>query len=220
MMAAALRLALALSLLVVQAVPVSQTHAREQALKQTLQRILDKHSNFWNASFSLGVSNQSMEVAVVSGQNDYADPNSKLTTDSQIPMGSTTKFFTAVSLLRLAAAGNLSLDDRIAPYVDAYLATPLPCAEAPDMCESDCVPWAHCYAKPDAIGCKMQSKSHKASCSYCFRYLHCFQGRGMVQPPTRISLKQLWDNQPEIEQVTFRQLLSMTSGIKDYYFDQ
>ena len=41
-----------------------------------------------------------------------------------------------------------------------------------------------------------------------------------LQVPSKVTLTQLWDNNNAIEQVTFRQLLSMNSGVKDYYFDQ
>ena len=45
-------------------------------------------------------------------------------------MGSTTKMFTAVSVLRLAKKGVISLDQKIAPLVDDYLSDPQPCQQA------------------------------------------------------------------------------------------
>jgi len=85
-------------------------------LKQKLQGILDKHGNFWNASFSFGMHNATIDLAVASGKNDHR-ANTKLTTENRIPMGSTTKMYTAVSVLALDQKGILNLDEVLALYV-------------------------------------------------------------------------------------------------------
>ena len=70
------------------------------SLRSELQAIVDRHSAFWNASMSFAVYNSSVDVAVAAGKNDYA-AGTWLTNATRIPMGSTTKQFTAVAALRL-----------------------------------------------------------------------------------------------------------------------
>jgi len=124
-------------------------------------------------------------------------------------MGSTTKFFTAVSALQLAQKGTIDLDEKVAPHIDAYLANPLPCDKAPANCEKQCAPHAHCYVKSTVL-CKLRTKAEEAACSYCFRYLHCFASAGGV--PAKLTLENIWENNATINQVTFRMLLTMNSG--------
>ena len=165
---------------------------------------------------SLAVYNASVDVAVVAGADDYAT-GSKLTPQTRIPMGSTTKLFTAVAALRLAENGTISLDEPVAPHVDAYLARPQPCENEPAICVPQCLPTAYCLTKPDAA-CAGIPKEQQAACSYCLRYLHCHANATAGIPP-KATLRELWDAQPAIENVTYRHLLSMRGGIKDYYYD-
>ena len=186
------------------------------SLQTELQAIITKHSTFWNASMSFAVYNASVDVAVVAGADDYAT-GSKLTPQTRIPMGSTTKLFTAVAALRLAENGTISLDEPVAPHVDAYLARPQPCENEPAICVPQCLPTAYCLTKPDAA-CAGIPKEQQAACSYCLRYLHCHANATAGIPP-KATLRELWDAQPAIENVTYRHLLSMRGGIKDYYYD-
>ena len=71
------------------------------ALQERLQGILDDHSAFFNCSFSFAVHNETTELALTSGANNYGTPTtSRLTPDNQIPVGSTTKMYTAVTVNR------------------------------------------------------------------------------------------------------------------------
>lgn len=55
---------------------------------------------------SFAVHNASFEVAVAAGANDYSNPYSqRLSNTTRIPMGSVTKMYTAVSVLRAAERG-------------------------------------------------------------------------------------------------------------------
>jgi CubicO group peptidase (beta-lactamase class C family) len=186
-------------------------------LRDELQRIIDKHSSFWNVSMSFAIHNDTLELAVASGHNNYADPTSMLTPNHSIPMGSVTKFFTAVGLLRLAENGTISLDQPVAPLVDRYLAQKKPCASKPSYCTATCVPIAHCLKQQDA-SCLNLTKATLANCSYCVQYLHCDCNATTACPPVA-TLRGLWDGLEAIESVTFRMLLSMASGVKDYYMD-
>lgn len=175
-------------------------------LIQKLQAIVDKHSSFWNNSFSFAIYNKSVDVAVATGRNDYSDPSSKLTPENQIPLGSMTKMYTAVSVLRLAMRGQISgLDQPVAPLIDRYLARPLNCTDAPPICLTQCAPFAHCYVEP-STGCDQLSKANKSTCSYCFRYLHCFSRQDNDVPAT-LTLRQIWDNDTTIEKVSLQYIL-------------
>ena len=199
-------------------VTASRDNHRQQQLTVQLQSILQRHSSFWNASSSLALYNDTTEIAVAAGLNDYSNQSSKLTPNNQIPLGSVTRFFSAVSVLRLVEAGKLKLDEPIAPLVDQYLAYPEPCDQTPAMCETECVPFAHCFTSDYSEACAARTASQKnATCSNCFHHLHCFSASPDVL--SAITLLQIWDNNHNISKVTFRHLLSMTSGVKDYYFD-
>lgn len=193
------------------------TPSPSESLVDKLQKILDKHSSFWNVSISFAVHNDTLEAAAASGRDDYADPSSKLTVNKSIPMGSTTKMYSAVGVLRLAENGTISLDQKVAPLVDKYLAVKLPCEQAPSYCASTCFPYAYCYKKPDTK-CASLSPVFKANCSYCTRYLHCHCDDTAC--PSVVSLRMFWNNISTIEEVTFRQLLGMQSGVSDYYYDK
>merc|ERR1719161_2400787 len=104
----------------------SGTPSRTETFTNKLQRIIDEHSRFFNASISLAIHNDTLEAAVASGQDNYADPSSRLTVNKSIPMGSTTKMYSAVGVLRLVENGTISLDQKVAPLVDRYLGVKLP----------------------------------------------------------------------------------------------
>ena len=143
--------------------PPSPTSSPEPAfvgpLRRRLQSIIDAHSHYWNMSLSFAARGSSWELAVAAGFDDRDAPGSLLSNQTRIPMGSATKLYTAVSVLRLAEQGRLSLDDRVAPLADAYL-----------------------------------SRYHGTT------------------------LRELWGGDATIDEVTFRQLLGMQSGVKDYAY--
>ena len=103
--------------------------SREVALEKQLQKIIDDFSAFWNVSASFAIHNESVQIAVAAGANDYSRPaTSRLSPETRIPSGSATKLFTSVSVLRLVENGTLQLDDPVAPLVDRVicaLCTPL-----------------------------------------------------------------------------------------------
>jgi len=186
---------------------------QEQALEANLQSIADQYSLFWNFSLSFAVYNESVDIAVAAGANDYARPQtSRLSPEHRIPSGSTTKMYLAVAVLRLIEEGLIELDQPLAPLVDRYLAKPAqPCEDAPSYCEAQCASRAECFA---TVNCTDLAASDKAQCSYCLRYLHCYPKPGQ---PTAATLRGIWDGADNIERVTFRHILAMTSGLRDYY---
>jgi CubicO group peptidase (beta-lactamase class C family) len=94
----------------------------EAALQNTLQGILVQKSSQWNVSFSYALYNDSISVRAAGGRDDYSAAGSLLSTETRIPMGSSTKTFTAAAVLRAAEAGAFGLEDRLAPLVDPLLA--------------------------------------------------------------------------------------------------
>ena len=136
-------------------------------LKTTLQAIIDKHASFWNVSISFAVYNGTTDVAVAGGVNDF-QTGTPLSPLDRVPSGSTTKFYTAVSVLRLAQNGTLHLDQPVAPLIDRYLAQKMPCTEQPKWCTPTCLPVAHCLVTHDA-SCKHVDAALNANCSYCLR---------------------------------------------------
>ena len=104
------------------------------------------------------------------------------------------------------------LDEPVAPYIDQYLAVQRPCSTAPAWCGGTCGPLEKCASAPTSSGCSEVTPLINANCSYCLRYFHCptpsCPAGGCYPAPT---LRQLWGDD-RIEQVTFRQLVSMTSG--------
>lgn len=196
------------------------THTSSHSIQDDLQHLATTYASLFNASVTLAVHNDSVSAAAAAGYADYAT-DKPMTTDTLVPMGSLTKMYTAVGVLRLAEEGLLHLDDRVAPLVDAYLARSAAsavCSEAPAQCEQSCVPIAHCLLSDGPL-CHLVPKVKQAACSYCLRYLHCFANTTLPFPKVP-TLRQLWDGEATIEEVTFRQLLQMTSGVEDYYFDR
>jgi CubicO group peptidase (beta-lactamase class C family) len=196
---------------------LQETRSAAADLTTRLKAIADKHASFWNASFSFALHNESVEVAVASGLNDHMR-RTNLTTDHGIPVGSTTKMYSAVSALRLQERGLLSLDEPVAPHVDRYLAVELPCDEAPPYCAAQCDATASCWAERSGEGCANITREGWATCTYCVRFFHC-DGPQAAGAPRAVTLTMLWENDATIEQVTFRQLLTMSSGIGDYFLD-
>lgn len=184
-------------------------------LSQTLQAIVSEQASFWNVSISFAIHNATTEIAAAYGTNTFGSRPRQLTLHDRIPMGSTTKMYTAVSVLRLAEAGRLHVDDPVAPHIDTYLATQAPCSQEKAWCASHCVPTAHCLASPAASGCSSSAWTGDlgANCSYCIQTLHCHCDGTAC--PSAATLKMIWQGDARIESVTFKQLIGMTSGLQD-----
>ena len=190
-------------------------------LQQRIQAALDRHSTFWNASYSVAVvgtmfGQSNAEVTAAAGANDYAHPEtSRLTPDTLIPMGSATKTYSAVIALRLAEQGVISMDEPLMPYVDQYLAKQLDCTtlQQNSYCARICFPQADQLAQCLAGGgdestCKELGSRCLAECD---GYFHC-----NAAAPFTITHQSLLGDDPRLSQITFRQVVSLSSGLKDY----
>jgi D-alanyl-D-alanine carboxypeptidase len=123
-----------------------------------LQSLLEAKSKQWNTSFSVGVYHSATgSFGAVAGLADRGAAGKPATLDSRYPLGSVTKAYTAVAVMRQYEKGNLDIDLPIAIYVDPLL-------------------------KRD----------------------------------NGTTLLELWRDDPMIQKVTGRMLLSMRSGIPDY----
>ena len=162
---------------------------------------------------SFAVCNASVDVAVVAGADDYAT-GSKLTPETRIPMGSTTKLFTAVAALRLAENGTISTSRWRRMSTNTSRA-----AAVRERRRSACRgAWRRRTASRSPTPRARASPRSSRRRSSCLRYLHCHANATAGIPP-KATLRELWDAQPAIENVTYRHLLSMRGGIKDYYYD-
>ena len=164
-----------------------------------------------------------LEVTAVAGANDYSQPEtSRMTPDTVIPMGSCTKTTSAVIALRLAEQGIISMDEPVMPHVNRYLARRLDCAGLPadSYCSTTCIPQAAflngCIQGSTDNNCKVLGSRCLAECD---GYHHCNTG---VHDPTNPNapftptMNALLGTDPRLAQITFRQVVSLSSGLKDY----
>eukprot|EP00041_Stephanoeca_diplocostata_P021552 m.503529 g.503529 ORF g.503529 m.503529 type:complete len:581 (+) comp21849_c0_seq3:116-1858(+) len=97
-----------------------------------LQQILSEHAQTYNVSFSLGfypATGDPIAVAASPRGGSLSERNPRheapwlISNRSLFPMGSVTKTYTAVGVMRLVEAGKVRLDNPIAEYVDPMLKT-------------------------------------------------------------------------------------------------
>lgn len=86
-----------------------------------LQRIVDYLALRYNTSYSISMVGPRYTWTRQAGVEDHAT-GANLTARGRIPVGSATKPFVAVALLRLAAEKKLALKDTLAEHVDPWLA--------------------------------------------------------------------------------------------------
>ena len=190
------------------------------ALQAALQAVVEEFSSFYNASLSVGVhgslfGRRHVDVKAAAGANDYSRAAaSRLSTDTLVPMGSATKLFSTVSVLRLAEAGVIDLDEAVQPLIDAYLTRNVPCntRQHGTYCELTCEPQ---LSKIFDCG---QNRSSHPECNQilprcmaeCEGYYHCI---GVADPPT---LTDIFEGDQRVAKITFRHLVGLQSGLRDY----
>ena len=92
----------------------------DNALRDDLEKLLARQAFKWNVSFSLGIYNSNLSIAVAKGINNHAT-GSEVTVEMEYPMGSITKSYTAVAALQLGDKGLIDLDKPMHQYVDPFL---------------------------------------------------------------------------------------------------
>ena len=116
----------------------------------------------------------------------------------------------------MAEQGKISLDEPVAPHIDNFLSNTEPstnCQQMPDTC-------AKCAADPHASSClSMQSGSGIGTeCAFC--YSTCYKWLPCVKLDP-LTIEDIFPRQSDgsvpIREVTFRQLITMQSGVEDYY---
>ena len=128
---AGLCLALAASLLVALLLAVASSSARAAtpgAVRDALQRVVDRISNVYNMSISLAYHDTDLQLAVAAGYTDASlglgVVTRKAVPDDMYIWGSTTKMFTAPAVLQLVELGLVGLTDPVAIHVDPLLQSP------------------------------------------------------------------------------------------------
>ena len=91
-----------------------------KAVQARVQKVLDEQSVLWNASFQVGFANAQGEFNVASGVKNHVT-GERMGVDDMIPLGSTTKAFTAAAAVKMAERGVFSLDDKAHVYADRML---------------------------------------------------------------------------------------------------
>jgi len=91
-----------------------------QSLYDRLKSKLEDSASFYNTSFQVGFRNHQGSFAVAAGVQG-ALTGEAMTTETLVPLGSVTKPWTCVALLKAAESGEFSLDEPAHRYIDPVL---------------------------------------------------------------------------------------------------
>lgn len=86
-----------------------------EELKRDLQAIIEERAQTYNCSFSVAIKLPALGATLAFASKD-------ITPDTRFAWGSVTKMWTGAAVMQLAAKGAFSLDEPMAPIVDAQLA--------------------------------------------------------------------------------------------------
>mmetsp|Transcript_30340 Transcript_30340/g.48313 ORF Transcript_30340/g.48313 Transcript_30340/m.48313 type:complete len:368 (+) Transcript_30340:40-1143(+) len=87
-----------------------------------LKPLFDRFSEEWNIGISVGIRAPGVDIEYVTGRNNVQDPTSLMKETTLTPVGSFTKLWTSVSILRLVQQHHIKLDDPVHKYVDPIFA--------------------------------------------------------------------------------------------------
>ena len=91
-----------------------------KAVIARLQGPLAEVAYYANTSFSVGIADSDGHFGLAAGIEDHAS-GAALTVENRIPMGSATKLYTAVAVMKLHEAGVIDIDEPICRLVDPWL---------------------------------------------------------------------------------------------------
>ena len=85
-----------------------------------VEKLIDDYASYYNMGFSFGIVHKNLNHSYSAGPNDYIN-NIPLKPEDKIPLGSFTKTFTAMTILRYVEQGKMSLNDTISFRCDEWL---------------------------------------------------------------------------------------------------
>ena len=120
-----------------------------------------------------------------------------------IPVGSSTKSWTAVAILQAVEQGSLQLEQAAHQLIDPELTRQAPTRPLP---------------RPPILraprGLVTIRRALRAACCGSAAFSKTNIARDICQNGT--TMRELWGGQEEVERITLRDLLGMTSGLEDY----
>jgi D-alanyl-D-alanine carboxypeptidase len=132
-------------------------------VRKALEQSMYEYTAKYNVSYGLGIATKHGAVTVNAGVNDiWATPKKTMPTNTRIPVGSVTKPFTSVALMKLVEQGKISLDEKAHVRLDYILQN----------------------FRPE------------------------WKNKGTFQ--------EVWGNNPQVNEITVRQIAEMKSGLRDY----
>eukprot|EP00929_Paragymnodinium_shiwhaense_P050969 TRINITY_DN2565_c0_g1_i1.p1 TRINITY_DN2565_c0_g1~~TRINITY_DN2565_c0_g1_i1.p1 ORF type:complete len:535 (-),score=39.77 TRINITY_DN2565_c0_g1_i1:455-2059(-) len=93
---------------------------QEPSLQERLDAVLAHYSELFNTSYSVAVRTADGSITAAAGTQDHASGQS-IRPDHSVPVGSVTKSWTAVAIVRLVEAGKIGYNDTVASLIDPFL---------------------------------------------------------------------------------------------------
>eukprot|EP00929_Paragymnodinium_shiwhaense_P050971 TRINITY_DN2565_c0_g2_i1.p1 TRINITY_DN2565_c0_g2~~TRINITY_DN2565_c0_g2_i1.p1 ORF type:complete len:554 (-),score=76.76 TRINITY_DN2565_c0_g2_i1:328-1938(-) len=93
---------------------------QEPSLEAELEAVLAQYSELFNTSYSVAVRTAEDSITAAAGTQDHA-AGQAIRTDDKVPVGSVTKAWTAVAIVRMVEAGKIGYNDTVASLIDPFL---------------------------------------------------------------------------------------------------
>ena len=86
----------------------------------TIRAVLDNYSLVTNSAYQFSVRHKDLNYSYATGIGNH-DTKTNLTVNDLIPLGSVTKAYTVMGIMRLIENGTMGFNDTIASHVDEIL---------------------------------------------------------------------------------------------------
>lgn len=84
------------------------------------QKVLDHYAKTFNTAYQFAATTANEELSIAAGVQHH-ETGALMTTENLVPLGSLTKAYTAMAVLRLIEAGKMGFNDTIVEHVDEIL---------------------------------------------------------------------------------------------------